>query len=391
MWGTIRAGGVVLRETISAVEGSNGLVVEGQESFPPSPVAFVRATRDRVRGLVGKTVPVLFSDKNQLTGYYMVRDSSATLVDEQNGEMVSCNWSMTLERIGSGTDVEMESRVPTIARATDVANPAAASFWHSPPGATRDYFTGSTVPSSVFSRSGSEGIIPVYAGMPTDVAPRWTVLPASYMLGSARLTVDGQYVSGEVTPPHTEWVLSNSLIDIRKGLNGALDISTLAADGARRSIKALLMFVNIVVLNNSEMTVLKNEPGEVTIRLSYPAAPGRTTVDLTLRRGARFVTGVIKRHSSATLGVGMFQGNMSSVPGGLRETNADANSNRFVIGSAKPGGPLGQDSMQKGSVTVLDFFAGHEIGTSPQVGDAYADLWAQYRGTAGETVKAVRR
>ena len=36
---------------------------------------------------------------------------------------------------------------------------------------------------------------------------------------------------------------------------------------------------------------------------SYAAAANAVTVDLSLRRGARFVTGVMKRHAAGTLGV----------------------------------------------------------------------------------------
>jgi hypothetical protein len=48
-------------------------------------------------------------------------------------------------------------------------------------------------------------------------------------------------------------------------------------------------------------------------------------------------------------------------------------------------------AISKASVLSFDFFLGHEVGASPQSGDAFADLLSQYLGTGGEQVRAVRR
>jgi hypothetical protein len=135
--------------------------------------------------------------------------------------------------------------------------------------------------------------------------------------------------------------------------------------------------------------VLRNDPEEVTVRLSYPTAPGRVTVDLGLRRGSRFVTGGIKRHASATLGVARTAAEAATVvTGGLRATSADADGNRFVMGSSKTlTTATTTAAISKASVTQLDFFLGHEVGASPAAGDAFADLLAQYLGTSGDRTR----
>ena len=50
----------------------------------------------------------------------------------------------------------------------------------------------------------------------------------------------------------------------------------------------------------------------------------------------------------------------------------------------------GTAAISKATVTVLDAFVGHEVGDTPAAGDAFADLLAQYLGTTGETVRAIR-
>jgi hypothetical protein len=79
------------------------------------------------------------------------------------------------------------------------------------------------------------------------------------------------------------------------------------------------------------------------------------------------------------------------VTGGLRATAADGDGNRFVMGSSKTlTTATGTAAISKASVS-LDFFLGHEVGTSPAGGDAFADLLVQYLGTAGDRTRVVRR
>jgi hypothetical protein len=147
------------------------------------------------------------------------------------------------------------------------------------------------------------------------------------------------------------------------------------------------------VTSDPELTILRNDPEQAQIRLTYPSTPGRLTVDLLLRRGSRFVTGVIKRHSAATLGVARTAAETAAaVTGGLRATAADADGNRFVMGSTRNlTTTTSTASIAKAVVTSLDFYLGHEVGASPASGDAAADLFAQYLHAGGETIRVVRR
>lgn len=395
MWGSITVDGITFRETISAPDGDT-LELSGQESFPPSPSAYVRAVHGNVLGLLGRDAVVSVSDKTQLSGLYRVTGANSELIDHANGSVVVANWSLRLARLGTERDVEYESRVPTISRQTDLAGPPAVSYWHAAPVGVLDYFTGATVPASSVTRQSAEGPVLVQRGIPADVAPRWTVATADAINGSARVVIDGYRRAGlNTAAPDSSWLISNAIVQTRNSDTSpaAFEISAIDSGGNLRSTKAIVPTVNGTALTTPpEFTILRNDLEEVTVRLAYPVGTGRLTVDLGLRRGSRFVTGIIKRHSSATLGIKLVTNETGTAQtGGVRATAADANSNRYVLGSAKVPTITTTGAISKAAVTLFDFFAGHEVGASPAAGDAYADLLSQYLGTTGDRTRVIRR
>jgi hypothetical protein len=151
---------------------------------------------------------------------------------------------------------------------------------------------------------------------------------------------------------------------------------------------------NTSVLPLSTITVVRNDPEECTLRLLHDERPGRVIVDLTLRRGARFIAGYAQRHAAATFRLqrGVAEA-ATAVPGGIHRTNADEFGNRWVMGSARTfQADLANGSISKGSTRVFDFMIGLELrAANAQAGDRAVDLIAQYIGTPLETVRTVRR
>lgn len=392
-WELVTIDGIALREAQTAGLDGDTLSLAGREMSDITSAAQVVAAHTNVAQLEGRTVPVVFGGKNHLSGFYRVESASSSLQRFAAGQLLIATWSARLKRLGTGQDVEFESLVPTVARNSEVAG--AASFWHAPPGGTLDYFTGSTVPAASVSRTGSDGPIVVYRGIPAGVAPQWTVATADYLKGSARIVLDGIRRVGASTPPHAAWSISNSLVEVRSATAGTFEVAVVAADGTPKSVKGWVPSVNGgTTFARPDFTIIRNDPEQVTVRLSYASAPGRMTLDLSLRRGSRFVTGVIKRHSAAILGVARVAAETAtSVTGGLRATNADADGNRYVIGSTRNVGKLTASAwITQANSTRLDFFVGHEVGASPAAGDAFADLFAQYLAmTKGEEVRARTR
>lgn len=386
-WGVLSIGGVEFREETVIEESSDGSMrLSGQEAHPPRSRAHVEAAHGNLKAMAGLTVPVTFTDKAELTGFYRVDSAGSTYEKWANGAVQTASWRVDLTLIGGSSDVEIESRVPTIARLKDHATTPV--FWHAPAGGSSSYYTGATVPAATISRTSADGVIRVYLGIPLAVAPRWTVKAEDYLIGAARLSFLGFRRIGKFTPPLATWEMSNGLVKIVPGPTGSVIIS--AWDASQwRSAKTVTFTVSGAALTDQpDITIMRNDPEEVAIRLTYPIATGRTTVDLALRRGSRFATVLMKRHSSAALGIGS-TGTYGNVTGGIRESSADADGNRLVMGSART---VTQNltSISK-ATTVADYFIGHEIDAAPQTGDAYLDLLAQYLGSTGERIKVVRR
>lgn len=388
----VTVAGMELLEIRSTPQSEGVVSVAGRDWTSRHTAAEVRAIHDNVNQLLDRTVPVLWDRKTQHNGFYRVTGASSVLTDVGGGDLVISDWQLTLERIGSSRDVEIESRVPTIPRLDELTGTQTPSYWHAPAVGFTSYWTGSTVPAGSVSRVSSDGTVTVHTGIPTSVAPRWTVPVESYLLGSSRILLDGIRRVGTHTPPHTSWELHNGLVRVAGAASGAVTVSAWDS-GVWASAKGYQFTATSALTTTPEVSILRNDPEECAVRLSYATAVGRVTVDLSLRRGSRFVTGVVKRHSAATLGVVRTAAEAATaVTGGLYATAADADGNRFVMGSTRTvTAATGTAAISKASVTSFDFFLGHEFGATPATGDAFADLLAQYIASSGERVRVVRR
>jgi hypothetical protein len=397
-WGQVSVGGIVFRETINGSWSNGALTITGQESHPPQSRAEVIAAHDNIVAAArqaaedGLVTAVTFTDKVNLSGFYELASAQSELQRIHNGEMQGATWQMTLVPLGSERDLEVESRLLSIARTTELVG-VTPVFWQAPAPAFESYYTGATVPSGSVSRQSSEGLVAVQLGIPSTPAPRWTVKAADYLGASSRLLFDSLRRIGWDSPPLSVWEMNNGIAQVLAGASGAFQVAAWGG-AAWESPKSYQLTVNgTPITSTPELTVLRNDPEQTTVRLVYPVGVGRVTCDLGLRRGSRFVTGVVKRHSAATLGITRTAAEAATVvTGGLRATSADADGNRFVLGSSRTvTTTTATASIAKAAQTQLDFFAGHEFGSAPATGDAFADLLAQYLGASTERVRIVRR
>lgn len=390
-WGTVAIGGISLRETSDARRDGDEVRVTGQEANPPRSVAHVESVHANLTAMVGRTVPVVFTDKDELTAFYLVTSARAEMDTWAGGTLPSVSWEVGLARLGTERDVEVESMVPTIDRQT--VHAVTPVFWHATPVGATSYLTGPTVPASSITRESSDGLVPVHLGIPEDVAPRWNVTAEDYLKGSVRLLFDGVQFVTQDTPEAATWEMNNGLVRVQPGATTGQILISAWDTGAWRSAKAFsLTEAGVSLATDPELTILRNEPEEAILRLTYPTTAGRTTVDLSLRRGSRFVTGVMKRHSASAMGVlpTPTEATGTLVTGGIMHA-ADGDGNRTVLGSAAAVTASAADGgISLAATTRLDFFAGHQVG-APAAGDAYADLMAQYLGTMGEQARIVRR
>jgi hypothetical protein len=397
-WGDTTIGRIPLRETFAAAESggeTRSLDLEGQESYPPLTRAQVVARHDGINALqAGQCIPVTFTDKPERSGYYTVKSAASTYTEHLN-ERVTADWKVSLERIGSDSETDLQSRLTGAVRLNDFA--LTGERWHAPPIGHYAYYTGSSNPTTM-TRTGADGAMTVYRSVPANVSPRWGCLPTDYLDGRVKVTTTGaQEVYGVDVPlAAAGWALSNGLVNVTPGVSGTLDIQAYTS-GAWHSKEW-----NVSVAGSASSitswdgaTLLRNDPEMCIVRLVKGLNPGRATVDLTLRRGSRFVEGYLQTGTSATLAAyrQTLETNTSFAASGyVTATGDDADGNRFAAGSARTFTAHTNGGVIKSAATSMDFWIGVAAGGGSAVsGDAATDLRNQYIACMPEAVYGVRR
>lgn len=423
-FGSFTLGRMVLREALtpaSETSGTSGrqLKLQGQEAVPVLTSAQLAAIQDDLPGMVGSFLPVTFTHKSDRNGYWLLSDATCDLMN-WNGEVVTCNWQITLDRQGSDTEIDLESRLTgTLTR--DNVWGSTGERVHVPPIGHYGYYSGPTLPNVVV-RTGVDGAMLVYRNVPTDVNPRWGCSALTYMAGrvrfldahniersgvafSVRPLLPALVPSGDLAPGvsvlpssgnATAWTLTNGLVQVTPAASGGvLDIAAYTG-GAWRTKRWDVQVAARSVGTPDTVTVLRNEPEIVVVRMLRDTNPGRTTIDATLRRGSRVVELYVQNSYSTTIKLALSTpeaGVTTSAAGALRATANDTAGNRYVVGSA---GTYTADTVNgavsASSTVAMDAYIGVEVGGNTALsGDTSADLFAAYLGAPAETVQAVRR
>ncbi|MBD9700640.1 hypothetical protein IHE56_00745 [Streptomyces sp. ID01-12c] len=397
-WGDIQLGRIPLRETFAVSESggdARSLDLEGQESYPPLTRAQVVARHDGINALqVGQCIPVTFTDKPERNGYYLVKSAGATYSEHLN-ERVTTDWKVSLERVGSDAETDLQSRLTGAVRLNDFS--LTGERWHAPPIGHYAYYTGSSNPTTM-TRTGADGPMTVYRSVPAGVSPRWGCLPTDYLDGRVKVTTTGaQEVYGVDVPlAAAGWALSNGLVNVAPGVSGTLDVQAYTGSAWHSkewNVSAAGSASSITSWDGA--TLLRNDPEMCIVRLVKGLSPGRATLDLTLRRGARFVEGYLQTGTAATLAAyrQTLETNTSFAASGyVTATGDDADSNRFAAGSARTFTAHANGGVLKAATTSLDFWIGVAAGGGSAVsGDAATDLRNQYVSCMPEAVYGVRR
>jgi hypothetical protein len=239
-------------------------------------------------------------------------------------------------------------------------------------------------------------------GIPDNTSPKWGCAVSDYHKGRVRIldtrevTIENEVEGLNRNISASGWSLMNGLINVSPTATaGVLNIASY--DGTSFMDK----YVNITVGGSAvadwtSATIIRNDFEQCIIRLTSPqASVGRTTVDLSLKRGSRTVEGYIQCGSSQTISVHArsSESNLTTTTasaGYVTRTNNDTNGLRFVAGSARTFTAHANGGVTKSSATFLDFFWGATIGAGTTNDNAPA-LRNQYIGSMPEVVYAVRR
>jgi len=402
-WGTLQLGRTTLRETFTVTETASSdaltLDVDGQESTPPLTRAVLVARHDNIRCLQqGTPIAVTWTDKPERNGYYASRGTSAALREYVN-DTVTSTWKVSLDRLGAVGEVDLQSRLTGVVRANDFS--LTGETWHAPPIGHTTYYTGATSPSTV-TRTSADGTMTVYRSVPANTSPKWGCDPSSYLAGRVRIndtaaaTGTGFEIEGTDQPlPATAWTMGNGLVNITPTASaGVIDVQAYTG-GAWHSKQWNVTIAGSGVAAWDTATVLRNDPEQCILRLTAPRSPGRATLDLTLRRGSRFVEGYLQSGAASTLAVYLrtSETNTSFAASGyVVATGNDADGNRFAAGSARTFTAHANGGISKTSTATLDFWLGVVAGGGSAVsGDAATDLRNQYIGALAEATYVVRR
>ncbi len=365
-----------------------------QFSTPPSTRSLIAAMHDDILGLPLEIVAVQFDVKDHRNGYYQVASAKSAMIELPGQGVIQLGWEITLLRLGNDQEIDLESRLSgPVNRLND--HSLGGERWHAPSGQHAAYFAGSSTPGEV-SRVGSEGAITVYRGLQQTDNPRWLCPVESYHLGRARVYDQGH---GERTGTGVDlspvyWGIDNSLFNFERE---ASRFRTYSHDGTSwSSFKEWEFTFNGADLGTPlMMSVLHNQYERVTLRLVWDRSPsGRIYLDLTLRRGARYVECLMRSSTAGKMGVRRRTSEASYLASGyVRATSNDASGDRFIVGSRETfTSDLVAGWIEMDSTTRFDFILGAIVnGSSAVAGDTGEDLMAQYIGTPEERIQGVKR
>lgn len=364
VYGVMQVGRLALREdsSVDVAQGGFGttLSLSGQESMPRVTLDQLKQRVDDLIALRGKFLPVTFTQKPELDGFYWVTDASGTYDKWMPDGVGVMPWTMTLERAGYESEMDIESRLSgPVTRAND--HLATGERWHAPAIGHKLYHAGSTVPTGLV-RASSEGPITVYRGLALDANPRWAVSPAGYLAGRVRLTdsLGRERVGDRASLVATGWEVHNGLVkfshDTRLNLyswsNGSWTNKRWDIQYGTGSL--------LPMGTPDYVNVLRNDFEAVTLRLTKNLSPGRLTVDITLRRGSRFIEVYVQHPFGTTLRIALTNAEQGvSSAGYITASTDDAMGNRYVLGSSKSfAADTGTGAISKDSTPALDAFIG---------------------------------
>ena len=246
-------------------------------------------------------VPVRFVGPTAWDGFYRVTDVQASASPSK-----LLGLSVSLERVRGFAAPIFESVVLGSKRATSGASVTPLA-WHAVPATAVGYETGVLTPSrsTLPSETGDVQIFSEATNHLFNARPTWFLNPADWYDGAAELTVAGHVVTGrQVRNAPAGWVLSNGLVRFVGLADGG--IRSERWDGAAWSSPGVWRLNRTLTGGNSNpvgaphtLTVLRNDPACVTIRVAYDAAalvPGSRFVvllDLSLRRGSTVVEATV--------------------------------------------------------------------------------------------------
>ena len=320
--------------------------------FAGTTLSHTRYMRDQLAdtfGLRDDPIAVTWTGDADVDGYYHVLDGTCTMLTQTGNGYIQ--WTMTLRYLGSEFDVDFESKLVIGLRTNDVGFIGAPGvynyepMWAPPPDA--NVFVGideSTIAALWSAEDGtSEGQMMLGR---ESVNPVWSCAPSAFYGNAAKIFINDRIIVGEHVRPgdytDTGWYMQNGVIRISlTGTNSRLQLGAWTNSNYTTETfnfqfedhnNAGTITYSEITANWDFMSILRNDPDAVAVRLALNTAAGKQnrTMDITMRRGMPFaefswnVTGgtVTNRRGLQidTLGSPTMESVSATSPFALRET-----------------------------------------------------------------------
>ena len=363
--------------------------------------------RDELLEQQGQIVAVTYTLDSHYDAYYLLSDSSIESIETSYLRRGLWLFELNLFRIGGASRTEFQSNITgTVIDNTIGLIESETEPFIAPPSGSSVFDWNINALGSV-TRSTEDGNIIVYLSTSGDFSSdaTWGCTPANFYKGSAKVLVAGQVRAGlDVPQSPTDWEINNGIIKVvPNGTADELIVSIWDKTSAYESAKNWkFQFGGADLSAFTFMSVLRNDPESVTIRLQTGGATARHTIDLQLRRGSVqvfcnwFFTG--SAGTMKVVGVSTEAGTSVTPTGatgtaGIRATSDDADGNRYTLFTAQaPTNDTTNGGVSIASATRLNTAIGFERdGSTAAAGNTADDVALQYFGMIGERVRAVWR
>lgn len=278
------------------------------------------AEMQRINGLIeGKdepVVPLTWPDgPPDVEGFYRVTGGRVDGVGNymSNGR---AGFDLQLTRVSGFAAPMFEDRVIGGPREGIVAGVTPQAFM-ALPSSVMGYEIGASLTPNFYSRPSHTGDLTVFvdgANTLFDSTPAFFLAPEDWYDGSSQLQVSGELIVGrQVRNRPLEWEVDNGLIAL-SGTAGGIVVQRWAS-GVRADERTIRFYRRIDAGSMNELqdphtiTVLRNSPEEVSVRLTYdadsviPGARFSVAVDISVRRGSKVAAISLKARGSYRWGV----------------------------------------------------------------------------------------
>jgi hypothetical protein len=363
------------------------------------------ALRTELIEQLGQLVAVTYTLDPAMNGYYITTDVRIDFVLTSYRGAGAYRFECTLLRIGSDSRTELQSLL-TGGVVTNSHSMTGDLWWATPAGALA-INAGETAPSE-HQRDSEDGTMAVLVDIDPDQDPTWSIPPQYYYNSAVKIVSQGRVRTGlDVKSDPTDWTLDNGIVRVVPRNYQASSIGTFGLEFHDGTAWSSTPIDFRVIFNNTNdiplwhyFTIVRNTPELCIVRLvrdaaTAPPSAHRHVLDLSLRRGAVFVSAVYTfTGPTAPHAVARAVSDPSNNGTGHIQDAGTIDGHKWVLGSPRaftPDNSMGKIVLTAASRT-LPFFVGAAIlNAADGSNDGPNDIAQQYIGQVSETVRAVRR